>query len=86
MIAAPYHARTHRLSAAGLGSLLSTLRPVPLSPFPSTYDAARFFVAPGPLAAAGIDGADAGIGFAALHRGTSTPLLDHGFRRSRLDG
>ncbi|MFF4922472.1 hypothetical protein ACFY4B_17995 [Kitasatospora sp. NPDC001261] len=86
MIAAPYHARTYRLPTASLDPLLSTLRPVPLSPFLPTYDNARFFVAPDLIAAVSIDGKDAGIGFAALHRGTLTALLDYDFRWFRFDG
>ncbi|MFE7528019.1 hypothetical protein ACFU7Y_20215 [Kitasatospora sp. NPDC057542] len=86
MIAAPYHAQTYGLPAASLGPLLSTLRPVPLSPFLPAHDAARFFVAPGLIAAVSTDGTTAGISFAALHRGTLTALLDYGFRWFRFDG
>ncbi|MFJ9446997.1 hypothetical protein ACIRRH_34885 [Kitasatospora sp. NPDC101235] len=86
MIASPYHARTYRLPAASLDPLLSTLRPVPLSPFLPAYDASRFFVAPGLIAAVSSDGSDAGVSFAALHRGTLMALLDYGFRWFRFDG
>ncbi|MET8546764.1 hypothetical protein ABZW03_40040 [Kitasatospora sp. NPDC004799] len=79
-------AMTYRLSAASPGPLLSTLRPVPLGPFLPAFDAARFFVAPGLLTALSTDGDDAGIRFAALHRGTLTPLLDHGVRWFHFDG
>ncbi|MFE7531584.1 hypothetical protein ACFU7Y_38635 [Kitasatospora sp. NPDC057542] len=86
MIAAPYHAQTYGLPAAILEPLLSTLRPVPLSPFLPAHDAARFFVAPGLITAVSTDGTTAGISFAALHRGTLTALLDYGFRWFRFDG
>ncbi|MFJ6384635.1 hypothetical protein ACIQI7_32095 [Kitasatospora sp. NPDC092039] len=86
MISSPYHARTYRLPAASLDPLLRTLRPVPLSPFMPAHDAARFFVAPGLIAAVSTDGTDAGVGFAALHRGTLTAILDYGFRWFRFDG
>ena len=62
------------------------LRPIPLSPFLPTYTAERFFLAPGLLTQVGGDENEAVVSFGALHRGTLTPLLAHGFRWRRFDG
>ncbi len=84
--AAPYHGSTRRMPTAGLDPLWHLLRPVPLAPFLPTYTAERFFVAPGLLAQVSSDGKEAVVGFGALHRGTLTPLLQHGFPWSHFDG
>jgi hypothetical protein len=86
MNAAPFHAWTSCMPTARLGTLWTALRPVPLSPFLPTYTAERFFVAPGLLAQVSADESEAVVSFGALHRGTLTPLLEHGFRWSRFDG
>ncbi|MFF4388879.1 hypothetical protein ACFY0G_19155 [Streptomyces sp. NPDC001552] len=86
LLAAPYKAATFCMPVASLDGLWSSLRPVPLSPFLPTYTADRFFVAPGLLAVIGADEGEATACFGALHRGTLTPLLVHGFRWSRFDG
>ncbi|WP_344653535.1 hypothetical protein [Cryptosporangium japonicum] len=83
---APYQATTYVMPTAHLDALRSTLRPVPLSPFRPTCTAARFFLAPGLLAQVSGDDDESIVGFGALHRGTLTPLLAHGFRWSRFDG
>lgn len=80
MNAAPYHARTYCMPTQRLDPLWSMLRPVPLSPFLPAYEAEKFFVAPGLLTAVSSDENEAVVTFAALHRGTLTPLLEHGFR------
>ncbi|MFJ8747560.1 hypothetical protein ACIRL2_50575 [Embleya sp. NPDC127516] len=86
MNAAPYHARTYCMPTPRLDSLWSMLRPVPLSPFLPTYEADKFFVAPGLLASVSSDEREAVVTFAALHRGTLTPLLERGYRWLRFDG
>ncbi|WP_432975898.1 hypothetical protein [Dactylosporangium sp. CA-233914] len=86
MIAAPFHASTYCMLTAHLNALWSMLRSVPLSPFLPTYTAGRFFVAPGLLTQVISDENEAVVGFGAVHRGTLTPLLEHGFRWSRFDG
>ncbi|MEV5281876.1 hypothetical protein [Streptomyces sp. NPDC051993] len=83
---APYGARTYCMPPARLDALWNMLRPVPLSPFMPTYAAERFFVAPGLLAHVSGDEDEAIVGFGALHRGTLTPLLEHGFRWCHFDG
>ncbi|MFJ5842304.1 hypothetical protein ACIQGO_37130 [Streptomyces shenzhenensis] len=86
MNAAPYHARTYCMATQRLDSLWGTLCPVPLSPFLPTYEADKFFVAPGLLATVSADENEAVVTFASLHRGTLTPLLEHGFRWFFFDG
>ncbi|MFF3090108.1 hypothetical protein ACFVRB_34480 [Streptomyces nojiriensis] len=86
LLAAPFKAATLCMPVANLGGLWSVLRPVPLSPFLPTYNADRFFVAPGLLAMISVDEDEAIACFGALHRGTLSPLLAHGFRWSRFDG
>jgi hypothetical protein len=86
MNAAPYHAWTYCMPTARLDALWSMLRPIPLTPFLPTYTAERFFVAPGLLTTVSSDENEAIAWFGALHRGTLTPLLEHGFRWSRFDG
>ncbi|MFC7479397.1 hypothetical protein ACFQX7_04045 [Luedemannella flava] len=86
MNAAPYHAWSYCTPTARLDALLSMLLPIPLSPFLPTYTAERFFVTPGLLTQVGGDENEAFVSFAALHRATLTPLLEHGFRWSRFDG
>ncbi|MFF2412787.1 hypothetical protein [Streptomyces sp. NPDC058092] len=85
-IAAPYHARTYCMPTARLDALWNMLRPVPLSPFLPTYEAEKFFVAPGLLATVSSDENEAVVSFGALHRGTLTPLLEHGFHWFHFDG
>ncbi|MFD9429247.1 hypothetical protein, partial [Streptomyces sp. NPDC060054] len=60
--------------------------PVPLSPFLPTYEAEKFFVAPGLLATVSSDENEAVVSFGALHRGALTPLLEHGFHWFHFDG
>jgi hypothetical protein len=86
VIAAPYQAWTFSMPTARLDPVRSTVRPVPLSPFLPTYTAERFFLAPGLLAQVSGDENEAVAGFGALHRGTLTPLLEHGLRWRRFDG
>ncbi|MFQ3556594.1 hypothetical protein QZN11_07255 [Streptomyces gramineus] len=86
MNAAPYHARTYCMPTRRLDPLWDALCPVPLSPFMPTYEADRFFVAPGMLATVSSDENEAVVTFAALHRGTLIPLLKHGFRWFSFDG
>jgi hypothetical protein len=86
MNAALYHARTYCMPTARLDALWHMLRPVRLSPFLPTYEAERFFVAPGLLATVSSNENGAVVSFAALHRGTLTPLLEHGFRWFHFDG
>ncbi len=86
LLAAPYRAATFCMPVGSLDGLWSVLRPVPLSPFLPTYNADRFFVAPGLLAVISADEDEATACFGALHRATLTPLLTHGFRWSRFDG
>ncbi|MFD8396315.1 hypothetical protein ACFV2N_45860 [Streptomyces sp. NPDC059680] len=86
MNAALYQAWTYCMPTARLAPLWSMLRPVPLSPFLPTYTAEKFFAAPGLLTRISSDENEAVVGFAALHRATLTPLLEHGFRWSRFDG
>ncbi|MFI0263133.1 hypothetical protein ACH4OW_29380 [Streptomyces sp. NPDC017056] len=85
-LAAPYHARTYTMPTARLDAQWDKLRPVPLSPFLPTYQGEKFYVAPGLLAALSSDEHEAMVSFGALHRGTLTPLLEHGFRWVRFDG
>ncbi|KOV98673.1 MULTISPECIES: hypothetical protein [unclassified Streptomyces] len=85
-IAAPYHARTYSTPTARLDALWNMLRPVPLSPFLPTYEAEKFFVAPGLLAMVSSDENETVVSFGALHRGTLTPLLAHGFHWFQFDG
>ncbi|MGW0477413.1 hypothetical protein [Streptomyces coeruleorubidus] len=59
---------------------------MPLSPFLPTYTAEEFFVAPGLLTTVSSDENEAVVAFAALHRATLTPLLEHEFRWERFDG
>ncbi|WP_316756640.1 hypothetical protein [Streptomyces herbicida] len=80
------HAWTHCMPTARLDTLWTMLRPVPLGPFLPTYAAERFFVAPGLLTQVSSGEKEAVVSFGALHRGTLTPLLEHGFRWSRFDG
>ncbi|MGW7367949.1 hypothetical protein ACWGI8_32145 [Streptomyces sp. NPDC054841] len=84
--AAPYRASTYCMPTARLDSLWSMLRPIPLSPFLPTYTAETFFVAPGLLMSASMDENEAVVSFGALHRGTLTPLLEHGFHWFHFDG
>ncbi|WP_143044093.1 hypothetical protein [Nonomuraea jiangxiensis] len=84
--AAPYHASSYCMPTARLDALWSMLRPIPLSPFLPAYTAERFFVAPGLLMQVSNDESEAVVSFGALHRGTLTPLLEHGFSWSRFDG
>ncbi|MEV8451578.1 hypothetical protein AB0467_06505 [Streptomyces sp. NPDC052095] len=84
--AAPYQARTYCMPTARLDPLWNMLRPVPLGPFLPTYEAEKFFVAPGLLATVSSDENEAVVSFGALHRGTLTPLLEHGFRWFHFDG
>ncbi|MFE5560415.1 hypothetical protein [Streptomyces sp. NPDC056544] len=86
LLASPYKAATFCMPVARLDGLWSVLRPVPLSPFLPTYNADRFFVAPGLLAMISADEDEATACFGALHRATLTPLLAHGFRWSHFDG
>ncbi|WP_055711089.1 hypothetical protein [Streptomyces torulosus] len=86
MNAAVYQATTYSMPTARLAPLWSMLRPVPLSPFLPTYTAEEFFVAPGLLTTISSDENEAVVAFAALHRATLTPLLEHEFRWSRFDG
>ncbi|MEO3742307.1 hypothetical protein [Plantactinospora sp. B5E13] len=86
MNAAPYRASTYCMPVARLDGLWDMLRPVPLDPFLPTYTAERFFVAPGLLTSVSSDANEAVVFFGALHRGTLSPLLEHGFRWSRFDG
>lgn len=86
MNVAPYGARTYCMPTARLDALWNMLRPVPLSPFMPTYMTERFFAAPGLLAQVSGDEDEAIVGFSALHRGTLTPLLEHGFRWCHFDG
>ncbi len=86
MNAALYQARTYCMPTQRLDPLWSTLRPVPLSPFLPTYEADKFYVAPGLLTTVSSDENEAVVTFAALHRATLTPLLEHGFRWFRFDG
>ncbi|WP_217554678.1 hypothetical protein [Streptomyces sp. GbtcB6] len=86
MNAASYHAYAYCMPTARLAPLWSMLRPVPLSPFLPTYTAEKFFVAPELLTTVSGDENEAVVAFAALHRATLTPLLDHGFRWFRFDG
>ncbi|MGW4196469.1 hypothetical protein [Streptomyces sp. NPDC005004] len=83
---APFHAATPYMPAARFDALRGVLRPVPLSPFLPAYTADRFFVAPGLLAQVSGDEDEVSVFFGALHRGTLTPLLDHGFPWSQFDG
>ncbi|MGW5665080.1 hypothetical protein ACWEWG_34250 [Streptomyces sp. NPDC003758] len=84
MSSAPYGARTYAMPTERFAPLWNILRPVPLSPFAYTHE--RFFVAPGLLARVQGDEEKTITGFAALHRGTLTPLLEHGFRWSTFHG
>lgn len=86
MNAALYQAWTYCMPTARLAPLWSMLRPVPLSPFQPAYTAEKFFVAPGLLTRISSDENEAAVAFAALHRATLTPLLEHDFRWSRFDG
>ncbi|WOT40588.1 hypothetical protein [Streptomyces coeruleorubidus] len=86
MNAALYQAWTYCMPTARLAPLWSMLCPVPLSPFLPAYTAEKFFVAPGLLTRITSDENEAAVAFAALHRATLTPLLEHGFRWSRFDG
>ncbi|MFE1292754.1 hypothetical protein [Streptomyces sp. NPDC058751] len=86
MNASPYHAWTYCTPTTRLDGLWSVLRPIPLSPFLPTYTAEKFFVAPGLLTQVSSDEKEAVVSFGALHRGTLTPLLEHGFHWSRFDG
>lgn len=86
MNTAPYQAWTSCMPTAHLDALWNMLRPVPLSPFLPAYTAERFFVAPGLLTQVSGDENEAVVSFAALHRGTLTPLLEHGFRWSHFGG
>lgn len=80
MNSALFGARTYCMPAASFDALWPTLRPIPLSPFLPTYEAEKFYVAPGLLVRASADENETVVTFAALHRGTLTPLLDLGFR------
>lgn len=77
MNATLYHARTYCMPTQRLDPLWSMLCPVPLSPFLPTYEAEKFFVDPARVSS---DENEAVVTFAAPHRGTLTPLLEHGFR------
>ncbi|MFJ6540242.1 hypothetical protein ACIQMP_06320 [Streptomyces sp. NPDC091385] len=83
---APFHASTSSMPTARFDALRGVLRPVPLSPFLPTYTAERFFVAPGLLAQVSGDEDEVSVFFGALHRGSLTPLLDHGFPWIQFDG
>ncbi|MER7901111.1 hypothetical protein ABTX62_34870 [Streptomyces sp. NPDC096046] len=85
MNAALYQAWAYCMPTARLAPLWSMLRPVPLSPFLPAYTAETFFVAPGLLTRISSEDDEATVSFAALHRATLTPLLEHGFRWSRFD-
>lgn len=82
----PFKAATLCMPVANLDGLWSVLRPVRLSPFLPIYNADRFFVGSGLLAVISADEDEAIACFGALHRGTLSPLLAHGFRWSRFDG
>ncbi|WP_418955903.1 hypothetical protein [Streptomyces tritici] len=86
MQAAPFHAATYVMPTARLDRLRPLLRAVPLSPFLPTYEAETFCVAPGLLAAVSGDEKEAVVSFAAHHRGTLTPLLQHDFDWLTFDG
>jgi hypothetical protein len=86
MNAAPFHAWTYCMPTARLDGLWGMLRSVPLSPFLPAYTAEKFFVAPGLLTQVSADENEAVVTFAALHRGTLTPLLEHDFRWLHFDG
>ncbi|MFI6940224.1 hypothetical protein ACIBI4_13195 [Streptomyces sp. NPDC050418] len=86
LASAPFQARTFVMPKPRLDPLWTTLRPVPLSPFMPTYEGWKFFAAPGLLMVASMDDDDAVVAFGALHRGTLTPLLEHGFRWLSFDG
>ncbi|MEU9576962.1 hypothetical protein [Streptomyces chilikensis] len=78
--APPYGARTYAMPTERFAPPRNVLRPVPLSPFACTDE--RFLVAPGLLARVQGDEERTVLGLAALHRGTLTPLLEHGFHWS----
>ncbi|WP_166028047.1 hypothetical protein [Streptomyces chilikensis] len=80
MGSAPYGARTHAMPTERFVPPRNVLRPVPLSPFACADE--RFLVAPGLLARVQGDEERTILDLAALHRGTLTPLLEHGFRWS----
>jgi hypothetical protein len=86
MNSALFGGRTYCMPAASFDALWPLLRPIPLSPFLPTYEAEKVFVSPGLLVRASAGDDEAVASFAALHRGTLTPLLDHGFRWAGFDG